>query len=494
MFVSRMAIPRRTFLRGMGTSIALPMLDAMVPALTAAPAALSPVPRVSFIYIANGVIQDQWTPKSTGAGFELTPILKPLEPVRNHINVISGLAHLQADTFGDGTGDHPRASAAWLTGVHAYDRTQPGIEVKLATSADQLIAREIGKNTPVSSLELSVDYPTAGACDSGDCFYVNTVSWRNETTPNPAEMHPRVVFERLFGDGGTAAERLAHIRKTGSILDSVTQEVSRLAGTLGAGDRGKLDEYLESVRDIEQRIQNAERQGAQTFELPERPVDVPATFDEHTKLMFDLQVLGFRADVTRVTSMIMSRELSPMTFPQIGVPEQHHPTSHHRNDPELIAKKAKIDTYEVQLLALLPRAAQGDARRRRLAPRPQPRRLRRRHGQRQPASPHRSAVPARRIARRQVHDGPPPRVSAEHADDEPAADDPRQRRHHAGHARRQHRQARTGLPLDRLITTARAGKRREGSSRQSVSLDARPVRATTVAVVNMVRTWHAPPG
>ncbi len=179
---------------------------------------------------------------------------------------------------------------------------------------------------------------------------MNTVSWRNETTPNPAEMHPRVVFERLFGDGGTAAERLAHIRKTGSILDSVTQEVSRLAGTLGAGDRGKLDEYLESVRDIEQRIQNAEKQGAHTFELPERPVDVPATFDEHTKLMFDLQVLGFRADVTRVTSMIMSRELSPMTFPQIGVPEQHHPTSHHRNDPELIAKKAKIDTYEVQLL------------------------------------------------------------------------------------------------------------------------------------------------
>jgi hypothetical protein len=351
MFLSRMAIPRRTFLRGLGSTIALPMLDAMVPALSAAPATLSPPPRVSFIYIANGVIQDQWTPKSTGAGFELTPILKPLEPVRNHINVISGLAHLQADTFGDGTGDHPRASAAWLTGVHAYDRTQPGIDVKLATSADQLIAREIGKSTPVSSLELSVDYPTAGACDSGDCFYVNTVSWRNETTPNPAEMHPRVVFERLFGDGGSAAERLAHIRKTGSILDSVTQEVSRLAGTLGAGDRGKLDEYLESVRDIEQRIQNAEKQGAQTFDLPERPVDVPATFDEHTKLMFDLQVLGFRADVTRVTSMIMSRELSPMTFPQIGVPEQHHPTSHHRNDPDLIAKKAKIDTYEVQLLA-----------------------------------------------------------------------------------------------------------------------------------------------
>src|SRR5262249_11756976 len=201
--------------------------------------------------------------KSTGANFDLTPILRPLEPVKNHVNVISGLAHLQADTFGDGTGDHPRASAAWLTGVHAYDRTQPGIDVRLPTSADQLIAQESGKITPVYYLELSVDYPTAGACDSGDCFYVNTVSWRNEATPTPTEMHPRVVFERLFGDGGTAAERLAHIRKTGSILDSVTREVSRLAGTLGAGDRGKLDEYLESVRDIETRIQNAEPQGGE---------------------------------------------------------------------------------------------------------------------------------------------------------------------------------------------------------------------------------------
>jgi len=348
MFISKLAIPRRAFLRGVGATIALPMLDAMAPALSAAPKA---TPRFSFLYVANGVIQDQWTPKTTGADYELTPILSPLAAHKRDINVVSGLAHLQADTFGDGTGDHPRATAAWLTGVHAYDRTLPGIEIKLAQSADQIIAQHIGKNTPVSSLELSVDYPTQGACDSGDCFYVNTVSWRNETTPNPTEMHPRVVFERLFGDGGTAAERLAHIRKTGSILDSVGAEVSRLVGSLGAGDKSKLGEYLESVRDIEQRIQNAEKQGAQTFELPDRPIDVPAAFDEHTKLMFDLQVLGFRADVTRVTSMIISRELSPMTFGQIGVPEQHHAVSHHRNDPELIAKKAKIDVHQAQLLA-----------------------------------------------------------------------------------------------------------------------------------------------
>jgi len=348
MFIQKLAIPRRTFLRGMGATIALPLLDAMAPALSAAPKA---TPRFSFLYISNGVIQDQWTPATTGAGYELTPILRPLAAHKSDINVISGLAHLQADTFGDGTGDHPRASAAWLTGVHAYDRTLPGIEVKLATSADQIIAAHIGKTTPVRSLELSVDYPTQGSCDSGDCFYVNTLSWRNETTPNPTEMHPRVVFERLFGDGGTAADRLAHMRKTGSILDSVSAEIGRLNASLGGGDKSKLGEYLESVRDIEQRIQNAERQGAHEFELPERPVDVPAAFEDHVKLMFDLQVLGFRADVTRVTSMIMSRELSPMTFGQIGVPDQHHAVSHHRNDPELIAKKAKIDAYQAQLLA-----------------------------------------------------------------------------------------------------------------------------------------------
>src|SRR5437868_3856142 len=270
MFISKLSVPRRTFLRGVGAAIALPMLDAMVPALGAAPKA---TPRFAVLYVANGVIQDQWTPKTTGVDYELTPILKPLAAHKADLNVISGLAHLQADTFGDGTGDHPRASAAWLTGVHAYDRTLPGIEVKLATSADQIIAQHIGKTTPVSSLELSVDYPTQAACDSGDCFYVNTVSWRNETTPNPAEMHPRVVFERLFGDGGTAAERLAHIRKTGSILDSVSAEINRLNASLGGGDKNKLGEYLDSVRDIEQRIANAEQQGAHNVELPDRPVD-----------------------------------------------------------------------------------------------------------------------------------------------------------------------------------------------------------------------------
>src|ERR1043165_7024373 len=213
MFITKKALSRRTFLRGAGVAVSLPLLDAMVPALSAQ--AAKPTPRLGFIYFANGVIQNQWKPSTVGHGFELPPTLKPLAPVKDQINVISGLAHLQADTFGDGTGDHPRASAAWLTGVHAYDRTLPGIDEKLPTSAAQIIARHIGRTTPLSSLELSVDYPTQTACDSGDCFYVNTVSWRNETTPNPTEMHPRVVFERLFGDGGTAAERLAPLPQNG---------------------------------------------------------------------------------------------------------------------------------------------------------------------------------------------------------------------------------------------------------------------------------------
>ncbi|HEY2843812.1 MAG TPA: DUF1552 domain-containing protein [Bryobacteraceae bacterium] len=346
-FITRKSLPRRTFLRGMGAALTLPMLDAMAPALSAK--SVAPTPRLGFVYVSNGVIQDQWNPAAVGSAFELTPILKPLAPVKDYINVLTGLAHLQADTFGDGTGDHPRASAVWLTGVHAWDRTRPGVEVRLATTADQLAAREIGKGTQVPSLELNLDSPTQGACDSGDCFYVNTVSWRNETTPNVAESHPRVVFERLFGDGGSASQRMAMMKQSGSILDSVTSEVSRLAGTLGAGDRTKLSEYLDSVREIEQRIQSSEARGAQTVELPDRPVDIPDSFEAHTKLMFDLQVLAYRADATRVFSMIMARELSSRTYPNIGVPDQHHAVSHHRNDPDLIAKKAKIDVYHVQL-------------------------------------------------------------------------------------------------------------------------------------------------
>ncbi|HEY8518879.1 MAG TPA: DUF1552 domain-containing protein [Gammaproteobacteria bacterium] len=348
MFVTKKALDRRTFLRGAGACVALPLLDSMVPAFAAASAV---PPRLGFVYVGNGIVHANWNPVKQGREFELTPNLRPLAPVRDYLNVLTGLAHREADTKGDGTGDHPRSSAAWLTGVHAYDRTRPGVEVRLATSADQIAAARIGRDSPLPSLELSVDPPMQGACDAGDCFYVNTVSWRNDTTPNLAEIHPRIVFERLFGDGGPAAERLARVQATGSILDSVRQEAAALARSLGPGDHRKLDEYLDSVREIERRIQAAEARSGEELDLPERPTSIPDTYEEHARLMFDLAALAFRADVTRVFSMIMSRELSGLSYPNIGVPDGHHNVSHHRGDATLIDKKSRIDTYHVQLFS-----------------------------------------------------------------------------------------------------------------------------------------------
>jgi hypothetical protein len=350
--VSQKALPRRTFLRGAGATLALPLLDAMVPAFAADRAPFTP--RLGFIYTGNGIVHKTYKLKGTGKSFEFSPVLRPLAPLRDYLTVVSGLDHAQANNFGDGTGDHPRSSAAWLTGVHAYDRTRPGVEVKLATTADQLAADVLGATTPIRSLELAVDTATQAACDSGDCFYVNTVSWRNETTPNLTENHPRVVFERLFGDGGSAAERLERTRKTASILDSVRAEASRLASTVGAGDRSKLSEYLDSVREIERRIGAAEAEGGvRDVSLPERPVGIPDSFDDYAKLMLDLQLLAFKTDTTRVFSLIMAREVSNRPYPHIGVPDQHHAASHHRNDPGLIEKKTKIDAYHIALTGYL---------------------------------------------------------------------------------------------------------------------------------------------
>jgi hypothetical protein len=353
MIITKMALPRRTFLRGVGATLALPFLDAMVPALSAATKAASPR-RLGFIYGSpNGIIQKAFVPTSVGTNFELSPILSPLAPVRNQLLVLSGLSHRQADSFGDGNGDHARGTAVWLSGVHAWDRRGGGggDSVTLGITVDQIAAAHLGKETQLPSLELVLEKPTQIACDSTDCFFSNTISWRSPTTPNPMEPHPRMVFERLFGEGGTAAQRLALTRKTGSLLDSVIAEVSGLQKRLGAGDRTKLGEYLQSVREIEKRIQTGEAKGAMSeLALPNRPTDIPDDFEEHARLMFDLQVLAYQADITRVFSMLMAREGSPRTYPQIGVPEQHHPVSHHRDDPALMAKKQKIDTYHVQLL------------------------------------------------------------------------------------------------------------------------------------------------
>jgi hypothetical protein len=353
MIITKSALPRRTFLRGLGATLALPLLDAMIPALTAAAkTAAKPVPRIGFIYTPNGVIQARWTPAAAGRAFDFSPILSPLEPFREDVLIVSGLAHRQAESFGDGNADHHRATAAWLSGVHAWTRTT-GLEIKLETTADQIAAAAIGRDTRLPSLELALESPTSIACDSGaDCFYSNTVSWRTPTNPLPAEIHPRVVFERLFGDGGTAAERRSQMQRSASILDSLTDEVGRLQRRLGTGDRAKLGEYLDSVRSLEQRIARADRESAEaSLVLPERPTDIPGTLEEHAKLMFELQTLAFQADITRVFTLLVGREQTNRTYPEIGVADGHHAVSHHQHDPLLVTKKAKIDTYHVSLLA-----------------------------------------------------------------------------------------------------------------------------------------------
>jgi hypothetical protein len=287
-----------------------------------------------------------------GQGFPLSPTLAALEPVKSHINILTGLDHWEAESKGDGTGDHPRASAVWLTGMHAYNRTRPGVQVRLAKTADQFAAEVIGKDTRLASLEMTLERPTQGGCDSGDCFYSDTVSWLNETTPNMTEPHPRLVFERLFGDGGSAEQLRLRARRAGSILDSVMAETARLANTLGSGDRTKLTEYLDSVRELERRIQNVEKSdGLQSVATPERPTDIPAAFVDHAHLMLDLAALAFQADVTRVFSLVIGRELTGRAYPHIGVRDGHHNISHHRGDADAIAKVARIDKHHVELLA-----------------------------------------------------------------------------------------------------------------------------------------------
>jgi hypothetical protein len=266
---------------------------------------------------------------------------------------VSGLAHLEANGIGDGNGDHSRASTVWLTGAHGK-RTE-GPDVLAGTSADQHAAQTIGQGTALPSLELALERTEqmVGNCDVGySCVYQNTICWRNPTTPIPMEVHPRVVFERLFGEGGTAAARQAEMRRTRSILDSMADEVSRLERKLGTSDRRRVTEYLESVRAVERQIQVAESQAAaRDVTLPDRPLDIPDGFEQHAQMMFDLTTLAYRADVTRVVSFLMGRELSQRTYPEIGVPEPHHSLSHHRGDAAKIAQVAKINAYHVQTLA-----------------------------------------------------------------------------------------------------------------------------------------------
>jgi hypothetical protein len=357
MIVTRKHLPRRAFLRGLGTTLALPLLDAMVPAFGATPKTAGKTPvRLGFVYVPNGIIMDRWTPSAAGTGFEYTPAMKALEPFREHINVLTGLAQVNGRALGDGAGDHARAGATWLTGVHP--KKTGGADIHSGISADQVAARELGKSTQLSSLEIGLEQPQlAGNCDSGySCAYTNTISWRNSTTPLPMEINPRAVFERLFGDGDStdAGARASALKEQRSILDYVTGDLDRLETNLGSGDRGKLTQYLDAVRDIERRIQRAEEQSA-AMKLPtmEKPAGVPDEFEEHARLMMDMLVIAWQTDMTRVVSFMMAREGSNRSYRAIGISDGHHSCTHHMNDPEKIAKTAKINEYHVKTFAYL---------------------------------------------------------------------------------------------------------------------------------------------
>lgn len=354
MFISKMALPRRTFLRGMGVTIALPLIDAMVPALTAlAKTPASPVRRLGFVYTPNGATMSAWTPTGQGPGLdEFSPTLSPLAPFRDYVVVPTGLSQRQAESQGDGNGEHSRGQTVWLSGVHPK-RTE-GADVQAGATVDQIAAQVLGRDTPLLSIEMALEQNyLVGNCDNGySCVYWNTISWRTPTTPLPMEVNPRVVFERMFGDGGTPEQRLAQIREDRSILDSVRAAVSKLQSRLGASDRARVAEYLDSVREIERRIQVAEKHsGESVIQLPDRPVGAPESYDEHAKLMFDLAALAFQADITRVFTLLLGREQTNRAYPFIGVPEAHHAISHHQNDPAKLAKAAKINTYHIELLA-----------------------------------------------------------------------------------------------------------------------------------------------
>lgn len=352
MFITRKQLPRRTFLKGIGTAIALPMLDAMTPALAAAPKA--PV-RLAFLYVPNGVVNiDWWRPKGEGRNFEFSRLMKPLEPLREDILVLSGLDDHNGNALGDGPGDHGRAGASYLSGVHC--KKTAGADIQAGISADQVAAQAIGSQTRFASLELGCeDSRTVGNCDSGySCAYTNSISWRTPTTPNPPEINPRMAFERLFGtaDLSLSAEvraRRAAYRK--SILDMVREDTQKLTGTLGANDRRKVDEYLYAVREIEQRIEKAEKENRDITPPFEKPVGIPVTFNEYVRLMCDIQMTAFQTDLTRISTLIFAREGSMRVYPEIGINDPHHPLTHHRGIGEWIEKVAQINTYHVKLLA-----------------------------------------------------------------------------------------------------------------------------------------------
>ena len=354
--IFKKAIPRRTFLKGVGTTLALPLLDSMFPAFAATTDLASrAATRLSTVFVPNGRIMKWWTPAIEGADFETTQTLEPLMPFRKQLLVLSGLDIKAADPVGNEPGgNHARPAGAFLTGIHP----KPG--GALGISLDQVVAKEFGKQTQLASLELGLD---SKEIDDGSyaAYYTNTISWRGPTTPLPMEVNPRSVFEHLFGDSDTTdpAEQLRRVQKQQSILDSVTQGVSRMMGGLGTNDRGKLSEYLDAIRDIERRIQVAEKTPSSTEDprsttsqgVMERPTGIPTLFSEHCKLMFDLQVVAFQSDLTRVSTFMMGREQTDRAFPEIGIGDGHHPLSHHKEVPETVALVGQIDLFQSKMVA-----------------------------------------------------------------------------------------------------------------------------------------------
>ena len=350
--VTKKHLPRRIFLQGVGATIALPYLDAMTPAFAAAE---KPVTRAAFVYTANGIIMSDWTPAETGSNFAISKTLKPIETFRDQTVVVSGLAHRNGEALGDGPGDHARAGASWLTGAHPK-KTQ-GADIRNGQSIDQLLAQQIGQTTPLPSLEICLqDVRMVGGCDSGySCAYSNTISWSSPTTPLPYETNPRRVFERLFGDGDTTdpEARAIQLRQNRSLLDFVLQDTQRLAPKLGASDRSKLSDYLDSVREVERRIQNVEQREGAALPTLDRPEGIPPSFEDHVKIMSDLIAIAFQADLTRVVTFMYSREGGNRAYPSIGVPDAHHGLSHHQNDPVRKARLQQIDQYHVEMFSYL---------------------------------------------------------------------------------------------------------------------------------------------
>jgi hypothetical protein len=353
MFVKKMSLPRRTVLRGMGVTMALPFLEAMVPALTAtAQTPANPRRRFGAVFVPHGERPGYWTPTTTGADFELTPILKPLEPLRNSLTVVSELC-----TPADG---HGTTVAAWLTG--SVPKKTMAEDVRAGISVDQVIAGQIGASTVFPSLELATEDFTGyiGGCDGFyACAYMNTLSWRTPTEPLPMEINPRVLFERMFGNGPTNLTRLERLQQDRSILDSVAEAVERLRRGLGTRDRTRLSDYLEDIREIERRIERAEKQATTEVSLPGAPLGIPEAFEEHATLQFDLLALAYAADLTRVFTFMMSRDTSQRVYANLGIAEPHHSLSHHGNKPESIAGLVKLNTYHIELFGRFLRKLQA---------------------------------------------------------------------------------------------------------------------------------------